>query len=145
MVMSSGKRTIQGVQHPAQPTHQQPPGPQPRMLFCWVNNSGKPWARREYWSTTQPESGPWWLTWCGAGTTRNTHRNATADSGCDSPTPPKSTPALSRQSTRVKLLDHPEFLRQLRGLERRRGWGGKERLMRRPRPGRRHPHRRADT
>jgi hypothetical protein len=29
---------------------------------------------------------------------------------------------------RVKLLDHPELLRQLRGLERRRGWGGKDRV-----------------
>ncbi len=29
---------------------------------------------------------------------------------------------------RVRLLDHPELLRQLRGLERRRGWGGKDRV-----------------
>jgi hypothetical protein len=28
----------------------------------------------------------------------------------------------------VRLLDHPELLRQLRGLERRRGWGGKDRV-----------------
>lgn len=29
---------------------------------------------------------------------------------------------------RVRLLDHPELLRQLRGLERRRGWGGRDRV-----------------
>jgi hypothetical protein len=29
---------------------------------------------------------------------------------------------------KVKLLDHPELLRQLRGLERRRGWSGKDRV-----------------
>jgi hypothetical protein len=27
-------------------------------------------------------------------------------------------------SGRVRLLDHPQLLRELRGLERRRGWGG---------------------
>jgi hypothetical protein len=26
----------------------------------------------------------------------------------------------------VRLLDHPQLLRELRGLERRRGWGGKD-------------------
>lgn len=31
-------------------------------------------------------------------------------------------------AARVRLLDHPELLRQLRGLERRRGWGGKDRV-----------------
>jgi len=31
-------------------------------------------------------------------------------------------------SGRVKLLDHGELLRQLRGLERRRGWGGRDRV-----------------
>jgi hypothetical protein len=28
----------------------------------------------------------------------------------------------------VQLLDHPQLLRELRGLERRRGWGGKDRV-----------------
>jgi hypothetical protein len=31
-------------------------------------------------------------------------------------------------SGRVRLLDHPELMRQLRGLERRRGWGGRDRV-----------------
>jgi hypothetical protein len=31
-------------------------------------------------------------------------------------------------SQAVRLPDHPELLRQLRGLERRRGWGGKDRV-----------------
>src|SRR4030095_2902201 len=31
-------------------------------------------------------------------------------------------------SGRVRLLDHPQLLRELRGLERRRGWGGRDRV-----------------